>query len=489
MKLAQKITLTVWIVLGAVLSLGGWLLIRSQFQRSLAAGCEQAALEQLREQYSLQTALLAQSDLPPEKVLLQYGGSVTRNLGESRHFALFTENGSLIYSAIPARIPYAWQQQALREPDSGTLRQTTDGEWYYLAANRAVAANGTAVYYVGAYDLTDVFSDRDAWLQSYFLIEAAAFCAAALAIWLLVRRMTAPLARLETASCQIAAGAWDQRTGLRSRDEIGALSRSFDAMAAAVEDKIRQQQLEVRRREDFVSAFTHEIRTPMTSILGYAGLLRAGIADPEAREQAAGYIVHEARRLETLSQKLLGLMCLTREAPPALEPAPLAAVLTAVRRSQPPDTPLPLKIQVLQPAPTGSAAPAEGSVFLRGDVGLLCDLLDNLIHNARKAEPKDHCVHLDLLIQTDVIRFTVWDTGCGIPAQELPRLTEPFYMVDKSRARAQNGSGIGLALAQQIARLHGTTLEFESAVGTGTRVHFAIPRIPEKDAAAKEGVL
>ena len=70
------------------------------------------------------------------------------------------------------------------------------------------------------------------------------------------------------------------------------------------------------------------------------------------------------------------------------------------------------------------------------------------------------------------------DTGRGIPAEELPRLTEPFYMVDKSRSRAQNGSGIGLALCRAIAEAHGTRLEFASTVGEGTRVSFCLPALP-----------
>lgn len=484
MKLAQKITLAVLAVLGAVLSLGGWLLIRAQFQRSLQARYEQAALEQLREQYSLQTQLLMQGDAAPESTLLQYGSSVARYMGENRFFALFLENGSLVYSSVPARISYAWQQQAVENPSGGALHKTANGEWYYLAASAVAAPDGTAVYYLGVYDLTDVFADREAWLQSYFLIELFAFCAAALAIWLLIRRMTAPLARLEAASGQIASGAYGQRTGLGGRDEIGALSRSFDAMAAAVEDKIRQQQLEVRRREDFVSALTHEIKTPMTSILGYAELLRTGVPDPEAREQAAGYIAHEARRLEALSWKLMELMHLTRQ-PPALGRVRLSALVLAVQRSQPPNA-LPLAVAAKTEEPGGGPP---GPVALQGDADLLCDLLDNLIHNARKAGPQDGCVHLDILVRAGDVLFTVWDTGCGIPAEELPRLTEPFYMVDKSRARAQNGSGLGLALARQIARLHGARLEFESAVGAGTRVRFAIARCPAEAAAEKEEAL
>ena len=74
-----------------------------------------------------------------------------------------------------------------------------------------------------------------------------------------------------------------------------------------------------------------------------------------------------------------------------------------------------------------------------GDADLLCDLLLNLVTNAVRAAPKDGCVHLDVTAAADRVQFAVWDTGRGIPPRDLPRLTEPFYMVDKSRARAGGG--------------------------------------------------
>ena len=203
-------------------------------------------------------------------------------------------------------------------------------------------------------------------------------------------------------------------------------------MADALQAELDSRALAVRQREDFISALSHELKTPMTSILGYAQLLRTEGADPELRERAAGYIAHEARRLESLSRKLLDLMQVTRGTV-TLGPVPLSALLTALRRALPQNS-LPLAVR----------AP-EAPCTLRGDADLLCDLLLNLVTNAVRAAPKDGCVHLDVTATADRVQFAVWDTGRGIPPRDLPRLTEPFYMVDKSRARAGGGSGVGLA--------------------------------------------
>ena len=110
------------------------------------------------------------------------------------------------------------------------------------------------------------------------------------------------------------------------------------------------------------------------------------------------------------------------------------------------------------------------------DRPLLADLLYNLAVNAVRASKPGSPVHVGFEAQGTGIVLFVQDKGRGIPESELGRITEPFYMVDKSRARAQNGSGLGLALCQRIAAAHHTALEFESEVGRGTIVRLSLQR-------------
>lgn len=470
MKLSQKLLLAVLPVLGLVLSLGGWLLIRQDFTASLAAMQRQAETEQLRERSALQAELLS-ADVDPVLYLPEYGAAVDRYTGGERAFALFSDGGVLAYSAMPQQVQLAWQL-ALLDADGGMLRTAADGSRWYLIADR-IPVRETAVYYVGAYPMDTAYNTQAMLLASYFWIELAVFAAAGLAVWFMIHRLTRPLRALDAASRQIAAGDYARRTALPGSDEIAALSRSFDHMADALQAELDSRALAVRQREDFISALSHELKTPMTSILGYAQLLRTEGADPELRERAAGYIAHEARRLESLSRKLLDLMQVTRgTVTPG--PVPLSALLTALRRALPQNS-LPLAVR----------AP-EAPCTLRGDADLLCDLLLNLVTNAVRAAPKDGCVHLDVTAAADRVQFAVWDTGRGIPPRDLPRLTEPFYMVDKSRARAGGGSGVGLALCQAIAAAHGTALAFESQPGRGTCVRFELDRLPPPEAGEED---
>ena len=355
----------------------------------------------------------------------------------------------------------------METPDRGILRTAADGSHWYLIADQ-IPVRDTAVYYVGAYPMDSAYNTQTMLLQAYLGIQVVAFAAAGLVVWGMIARLTRPLRTLDQASREIAAGDYARRTALPGSDEIAALSRSFDHMANVLEAELDSRALAVRQREDFISALTHELKTPMTSILGYAQMLRTGVPDPERRERAAGYIVHEARRLEALSRKLLDLMQVTRQGV-ALGPVPLAALLTMLRRALP-KTALPLAVR----------APAVPCT-LRGDADLLCDLLLNLVNNAARADPQDGQGAPDSHRPARTVQFAVWDNGRGIPPEDLPRLTEPFYMVDKSRARAGGGSGVGLALCQAIARAHGTRLTFASRPGVGTLVSFSIPRLPDPD--------
>ena len=268
-----------------------------------------------------------------------------------------------------------------------------------------------------------------------------------------------PLAVLTDAGQQIAAGDYARRTALHTGDEIETLSASFDKMADAVQEKIADLEADVQKREDFVGAFTHELKTPMTSIIGYADILAAMQTDPDEQREAAAAIAHEGRRLESLSHKLLALLGLA-ECPLTPAAVPLAALWPRLHAACP-------GVNLRTPA-----APAP---TVQGDADLLLDLLCNLVQNAAKASKPGAPVVVLCTADADTATLTVADRGCGIPPDQLARVTEPFYMVDKSRARRQGGSGLGLALCQRIAAAHDGTLKIESEPGKGTRVSVTLP--------------
>lgn len=226
--------------------------------------------------------------------------------------------------------------------------------------------------------------------------------------------------------------------------------------------KILEGQAE--RREEFIASFAHELKTPLTAIIGYADMIRSMDMPPKQRFTAAGYIFSEGKRLEALSLKLLDLIVVGKQDLELtdFECGFFLREVVAVSLPSIKDSGMDLGVHC-----------DRGHVSIEGD--LFKTLMINLVDNARKASKKGQKIDLLGKKENGGYAFYVKDNGRGMATQELERITEAFYMVDKSRSRAQNGAGIGLALCQKIAEVHGTTLEYTSDPGKGTTVRVFLP--------------
>ena len=305
-------------------------------------------------------------------------------------------------------------------------------------------------------DVTPIYTDLLALSHRFSWISLLVILCTAALITLLVRTILKPIQRLKENTSLIAAGVYDKRIAVAEPDEIGSLAMDFNAMAQAVENRVKELQEEAERRTLFMSALTHELKTPMTSIKGNAETLLMTKMDEEEREAALLQINADCTRVERLSYKLMQLLVLKRSSNIEPKLQSVSELLDMVYDAA--------KEQVKQ---RGLILHIENHMErLKMDKDLLCELLLNLIDNAGKASPRGSAI--TLLAKGNSI--SVSDSGYGIPSEELHRLTEPFYMVDKARSRKQGGMGLGLALAQEIARLHGAHLAFESEVGKGTTV-------------------
>jgi signal transduction histidine kinase len=274
--------------------------------------------------------------------------------------------------------------------------------------------------------------------------------------------LTRPLAKLQSASMEIANGNYTKRTQIRTNDEIGVLSNSFDTMADSIEEHIDQLKLQARQRDDFVNAFTHELKTPMTSIIGYSTRLKKMDLSSEQYAESIDYINSEAIRLELLSNKLLHLMGL-QEHSIELQSVSIALLFKRLEHTltkNDKDVSISFHCNVTEHA--------------AADADLLDCMIRNLIDNAVNGCTEKGIVRVDASSQKDHILISIRDNGIGIQPQDLERIAEPFYMVDKSRAHQQGGSGLGLSLCTKIAEIHHTELRFTSDVGIGTTVEFAI---------------
>lgn len=325
-----------------------------------------------------------------------------------------------------------------------------------LIVGDRLSVRGTDYSFYRITDVTSVYTDLLALSHRFSQISLLVILCTAALITLLVRTILRPIQRLKESTSLIAAGVYDRRIAVDEQDEVGSLAMDFNVMAQAVENRVEALKEEAERRTLFVSALTHELKTPMTSIKGNAETLLMTKMDEEEREAALLQIDADCTRVERLSHKLMQLLVLKRSDDIEPKPQSVAELLAMVCDAA--------KEQLKQ---RGLALRVENHMQqLKMDKDLLCELLLNLIDNAGKASPRGSVIALRA--RGDII--SVSDSGHGIPPEELHRLTEPFYMVDKARSRKQGGMGLGLALAQEIARLHGAHLAFESEVGKGSTV-------------------
>lgn len=279
---------------------------------------------------------------------------------------------------------------------------------------------------------------------------------ACLVLFFILGRMLRPLSKLNAGAKQIAQGNYGNRIEVEKTDEIGELSQNFNQMAEAVQSRIEELKDAEYRQTLFMGNLTHELKTPMTAISGYAKTLLTVKLPAQDTEEALSYIYAESGRLERLSKKLMNLLLLERNDSIQMTEVPAADLFhnaaEVCRRS------LDEEGITLVCRENGETFPA--------DADLLCEVLINLIDNARKASKRGDTI----IVTASGNRIEVEDFGKGIPEEERDKILEPFYMIDKSRSRQSGGCGLGLAITATILKRHNCRLEIESEVGRGTRM-------------------
>lgn len=329
------------------------------------------------------------------------------------------------------------------------------GKSIMIAGSRIQVRETVYLLYV-VEDISSIYSGIEDTAHRFALINLAVILAAGAVIIILVRLVLRPISTLKHNTGLIAQGVYDKRIDIKEQDEIGELAEDFNSMAEAVQSHVETLREEAERRTMLMSALTHELKTPMTAISGNAQTLLRTKMDEAEREDALIRIDNECNRIERLSQKLMQLIVLREHNGLSMKEESVGCLLQVVQDAcmqQIRQRELTLKVQ------------NEMDTLLM-DIDLLSSLLLNLIDNAGKASnPGDT---IELIAKDSTI--TVTDYGKGIPQDELSKITQPFYMVDKSRAKKAGGIGLGLALAEEIANLHGAKLMFKSEIGKGTTV-------------------
>ncbi len=327
-------------------------------------------------------------------------------------------------------------------------------------------------YFIENYrDITEVFDNQAGYIQTFSMIMGLLFLVGGVVIFIISYWLVRPIHLLSQATRRLAEGDDMKLVQVNSRDEIGQLAEDFNRMAGRLSENMEALKDYARRQEMFVGNFDHELKTPLTSIIGYADMLRSKRMTEEQTVLLANQIVQEGKRLQVMSEKLMQLTVLKRR-DFKLRRVSAKYFLTSVY-----DTVFP-------------AMQADGIRFIGeiqdGKLNIEPDLMKtvciNLLDNARKAiDGKNGQVILSGKSIKGGYEISVSDNGCGIPEGELSKITEAFYMVDKARSRGRGGAGLGLAVCMAIMEVHQGKISFESVQDMGTCVRVVLVEVNRDD--------
>jgi len=317
-----------------------------------------------------------------------------------------------------------------------------------------------------------------AWTDTLPRLSMAALSALLVSIiiaWWLASTITRPMVQITRASEEMARGNLDPQLTLpETTDEVGRLSKAFTTMA-------REVARSNRTMRDLLANVSHDLRTPLTSISGFAGALVDGtLSGTEGAKEAGRIIGEEAERMRRLVEDLLylgriesGDLALQRD---PIDLAELARATQARFLFRAQEGGINFGVRVHEP------------VTVLGDPHRISQVLDNLVENAFKYTPPTGRVEVSASIDSGKVPvgrtprgprtavLSVHNTGSYIPPEEAERVFERFYQVDKARAGTR-GSGLGLAIAREIVQAHGGTIDLESSPQTGTRFNVRIPAL------------
>ena len=464
MKLFWKQFIGILSILIVMFIVFGSIMIQTSFQTALDSELDATLEEAVMFQYTVFSSADSLSDTYQldERIIVDILKNIDKNIGKPEDTLVFYDadlkvlyqkgsyKNSLLINSVGTD-ELIWQ---LSEQEEGHYVETVarillGDDIYYIEKNRSVQ---------------QVYDNREAFLRKYRVAVGVLIAVACVFAALLAYGFTTPIRKLSLATKDFAKGNYTSRVKPVGNDEITILMKEFNAMADKLEKNIWELNDAVRRQEEFTGAFAHELKTPLTSIIGYSELLMTTELSEEARMMSAGYIYQDGKRLERLAYKMMELTRMDKQEISFgdISVAELVKSLQAITLPMLEEKAIKLVVRM-----------ENGLVY--GDKDLLLSLFLNLLDNARKACNKNGTICVRGRKTKKGYQFEIQDDGRGIPKEELPHITEAFYMVDKSRARKEGGAGLGMALCAKILELHKGKWRMKSEPDKGTIIGIWLP--------------
>ena len=462
MKFSLKILLCMIIVMALSLGFSGYYFVNYVFETSLEREIGQALDENSILSFAFETAALnvpAKYNVMPDTTVEEIASNLEKSgQGSGRLLRISDEEKNILYASDG----FDTNDELLEQTDESvkTYQVIQSQDKYYIHTGTVVTALNRVLYLETMRDVSDVYAERTMGFSLYRRVMFIMLLAGTVIMHFISSFLTKPVRLLTNATKRMSAGDYSYRAKQVSQDELGQLTSDFNSMAETLEQNIEKLEDEIKAREEFMGDFAHELKTPLTAIIGYADMLRSHKLDEEQSIMSANYIYTEGKRLETMSFRLLDII-VAGKSEAHLQTTSVEALFSYLKDMYAANRNMDFSFMYEQGEITA-------------EVNLIKTVLVNLIDNACKASEKGSKIEIKGQALEDGYRFSVKDYGIGIPREEQRKITKAFYMVDKSRARSNNGAGLGLALCVEILKIHGSELEIESEAGNGSCFSFVI---------------
>lgn len=468
MKFKHKLVLCMVVLLGLSFGLGGTILIHRSFKTSLSSTID----SDLLNYESIQSTLLIAVDTNSVSSYIDMSNIINQlsAQGNSNRKNIILRNSDMeVVSIMNSSFTYKEMKPSDENTCNSIIWRENNNYYLQLCSSMDINTENLDISQMDiVYDITSVYAARAQEQNTFRLLLIVIFVVGSITSMIAASLLTKPLEKLSSLAQHISHGDYSARLHIHSGDEIEALANDFNNMADTIEDNISELHFSMEKQEQFMGSFAHELKTPMTSIIGYADLLRSQNMSEDETNEAANYIFSEGKRLESLSLKLLDLLVVKNQETILTPTDPALAVRNVINVMKP---------ELAKEHITLKSSCRKSCCMM--DIDLFQSLIINIIDNARKAIDDNGLIHVAGTVRDDNYVIIIKDNGRGMPPEEITRISEAFYRIDKSRSRAQGGAGLGLAICSKIAEIHQAKIKYKSAVGRGTVVTITLPNIKE----------
>nr|MBP3599355.1 HAMP domain-containing histidine kinase [Eubacterium sp.] len=461
MKLWQKVYLVTMLLFVVLLNVGMYVVFEMTYQKDIATEQKQAEAE-----YGMLTmgivrsfrSLDQQGDVTDEK--LQSVIEVYENYYDDIALKLTLWRGDDCIYPEGATASKDWGSA------EGKTELVVSGDKKKNIKIQGELYQNEATYFLRyEKELVDLYEGWNKLEIKYMVISFVFSIVLAVLLFIVLRKTMKPMVHLSKVVDDMAAGEWESRAYVKGSDEVASLARHFNRMADRIQENIELIQKEADAKQEFIDNFAHELKSPLTSIYGFAEYVQKANVSEDEKIQCMSYIMEESQRLLQLSYTLLN-MAQIRNEEIVKEEIPFPTIQEQVQN----------RMSHLSEENAVALACETGVASVYANEVLLYSLLGNLIQNAIYACDNGGNVVWGAEDVGEKIRLYVEDDGCGMSKEQVERVREPFYRVDKARSRGQGRAGLGLALCTQIVKYHDGDMDIQSEIGHGTKIFVSLPK-------------